>query len=56
MPKPGKITTEQAVEFVKALARGERDRGEIIKNGISNQYNEAIATKGRSLLDVTPGL
>lgn len=55
-PMPGKITTEQAVEFVKALARGERDRSEIIKNVISNQYNEVIATKGRSLLDVIPGL
>ena len=55
-PMPGKITTEQAIEFVKSLARGERDRSEIIKNVISNQYHEAIATKGRSLLGVIPGL
>ena len=55
-PMPGKITTEQAIEFVKSLARGERDRSEIIKNVISNQYHEAIATKGRSLLGIIPGL
>ncbi|RYF75449.1 MAG: pyruvate oxidase, partial [Cytophagaceae bacterium] len=55
-PMPGKITTEQAVEFVKALARGERDRSEIIKTVISNQYQEAVATKGRSLLNLIPGL
>ncbi|NID12146.1 thiamine pyrophosphate-dependent enzyme [Fibrivirga algicola] len=55
-PMPGKITTVQAVEFVKALARGERDRSEIIKTVISNQYQEAVATKGRSLLNLIPGL
>jgi pyruvate dehydrogenase (quinone) len=55
-PMPGKITTEQALEFAKALARGERDRSEIIKNVVVNQFNEAVATKGRSLLDVIPGL
>ena len=55
-PMPGKITTDQAIEFAKALARGERDRSEIIKNVIKNQVQEAIATKGRSLLGVIPGL
>ena len=55
-PMPGKITTEQALEFAKALVRGERDRSEIIKNVVANQFNEAVATKGRSLLDVIPGL
>ncbi len=55
-PMPGKISTTQAIEFAKALARGERDRSEIIKNVVSNQFHEAIATKGRSLLDVIPGL
>lgn len=54
-PMPGKITTEQAFEFAKALARGEQDRSEIIKNVISNQFHEAVATKGRSLLDLIPG-
>ncbi|QMW00663.1 thiamine pyrophosphate-dependent enzyme [Spirosoma foliorum] len=54
-PMPGKITTDQAIEFAKALVRGERDRSEIIKNVISNQFHEAVATKGRSLLDILPG-
>ena len=55
-PMPGKITTEQAIEFAKALVRGERDSSEIIKNVISNQFHEAIATKGRSLLNILPGV
>jgi pyruvate dehydrogenase (quinone) len=53
---PGKVSTTQAIEFAKALARGERDSSEIIKNVVKNQFREAIATKGRSLLDVIPGL
>ena len=53
-PLPGKITTIQAVEFAKALVRGEKDGGEIIKNVLVNQVKEAIATKGRSLLNVLP--
>ncbi|ADB42328.1 thiamine pyrophosphate-dependent enzyme [Spirosoma linguale] len=55
-PMPGKITTDQAIEFAKALVRGEKDRSEIIKNVITDQFNEAVATKGRSLLNVIPGL
>jgi pyruvate dehydrogenase (quinone) len=55
-PMPGKITTDQAIELTKALARGERDSGEIIKNILSNQFREAVATKGRSLLTVIPGI
>ncbi|GAB2538774.1 thiamine pyrophosphate-dependent enzyme [Spirosoma aerophilum] len=55
-PMPGKITTDQAIELTKALARGERDTGDIIKNIISNQFREAVATKGRSLLTVLPGI
>lgn len=55
-PMPGKITTVQAVEFMKALVRGERDSSEIIKTVISNQYHEAVATKGRSLINLVPGL
>jgi len=53
---PGKVSTAQAIEFAKALARGERDTSEIIKNVIKNQFREAVATKGHSLLDVIPGL
>ncbi|WP_080058924.1 thiamine pyrophosphate-dependent enzyme [Spirosoma aerolatum] len=55
-PMPGKITTEQAIEFVKSMTRGERDRSEIIKTVVKNQVREAIETKGRSLLNVIPGL
>ena len=55
-PMPGKINTTQALEFAKALARGERDTSEIIKNVVKDQFREAVATKGRSLLNVIPGL
>ena len=55
-PMPGKVSTAQALEFVKALARGERDTSEIIRNVVKNQVRETIATKGRSLLNVIPGL
>ena len=53
---PGKVSTAQAIEFTKALARGERDTSEIIKNVIKDQFREAVATKGKSLLSVIPGL
>ncbi|RZK30289.1 MAG: pyruvate oxidase, partial [Hymenobacter sp.] len=53
---PGKVSTTQAFEFAKALARGERDTSEIVKNVIKDQFREAIATKGKSLLNVIPGL
>lgn len=53
-PMPGKITTVQAIEFAKSLVRGEKDRNEIIKNVLKNQVKEAVATKGRSLLNVLP--
>lgn len=55
-PMPGKITTDQAIELTMALVRGERDRGDIVKNIIGNQVREAAATKGRSLLTVLPGI
>ncbi len=55
-PMPGKITTDQAIALTKALIRGERDSGDIIKNIIGNQFREAVATKGRSLLTVVPGI
>ncbi|GAB4016585.1 thiamine pyrophosphate-dependent enzyme [Spirosoma koreense] len=55
-PMPGKITTTQAMEFAKSLARGEKDRNDIIKNVLGNQLSEAVATKGRSLLTLIPGI
>jgi pyruvate dehydrogenase (quinone) len=41
-PMPGKITTDQAWEFAKALARGEKDRWEIIKTITENKVREVI--------------
>jgi pyruvate dehydrogenase (quinone) len=41
-PMPGKITTDQAWEFAKALLRGERDRWEIIKTVAENKVREVI--------------
>jgi pyruvate dehydrogenase (quinone) len=41
-PMPGKITTDQAWEFAKALARGEKDRWEIIKIVAENKVREVI--------------
>lgn len=37
------------------MVRGEADRGSIIKNFVRNQVTEAVATKGRSLIDLIPG-
>ena len=55
-PMPPHVTTDQAIAFGKALLRGERDTSEIVKNLLRDQYREAVATKGRSLLSVVPGL
>jgi pyruvate dehydrogenase (quinone) len=41
-PMPGKITTEQAWRFAKALARGEKDRFDIIKTVIEDKVREVI--------------
>jgi len=41
-PLPGKITTEQALHFAKALARGQKDRWEIIKTVAENTIREVI--------------
>jgi len=41
-PMPGKITTDQAWQFAKALARGEKDRWEIIKTVAENKVREVI--------------
>ncbi len=41
-PMPGKITTEQAIHFAKALARGEKDRFDIIKTVLEDKVREVI--------------
>jgi pyruvate dehydrogenase (quinone) len=41
-PLPGKITTEQALHFVKALARGQKDGWEIIKTVVENAIREVV--------------
>ncbi len=41
-PLPGKISTEQALHFAKALMRGERDRWEIIKTVLKDKVREVV--------------
>jgi pyruvate dehydrogenase (quinone) len=41
-PLPGKITTEQAVHFAKALARGQKDGWAIIKTVMANAIREVV--------------
>jgi len=41
-PMPGKINTEQAIKFAKALARGEKDRWKIIKTVVEDKVREVI--------------
>ena len=41
-PMPGHVTTEQAWQIAKALARGEKDRWEIIKTVAKNKVREII--------------
>ncbi len=41
-PMPGKITTDQAIHFAKALARGEKDRWKIIKTVAEDKVREVI--------------
>ena len=41
-PMPGKITTEEALHFAKALARGEKDRWDIIKTVVKDRVREVI--------------
>lgn len=41
-PLPGKITTEQAWHFAKALARGQKDRFDIIKTVLEDKVREVI--------------
>jgi pyruvate dehydrogenase (quinone) len=41
-PLPGKIKTDQAWQFAKALARGQKDRWEIIKTVVENKIREVV--------------
>ena len=41
-PMPGKITTEQALHFAKALVRGQKDRLDIIKTVVEDRVREVI--------------
>jgi pyruvate dehydrogenase (quinone) len=41
-PLPGKITTEQALHFAKALARGQKDGWELIKTLVENTIREVV--------------
>jgi pyruvate dehydrogenase (quinone) len=41
-PMPGKVTTKQAIHFAKALARGEKDRWDIIKTVVEDKVREVI--------------
>lgn len=41
-PLPGKITTDQAWHFAKALARGQKDRWDIMKTVVENKIREVV--------------
>ena len=41
-PLPGKITIEQAWQFAKALARGQKDRWDIIKTVVKDKVREVV--------------
>ena len=41
-PMPGKITTEQALHFAEALAKGQRDRWGIIKTVLEDTVREVV--------------
>ena len=41
-PMPGQITTAQALNFSKALARGDKERMAIIKDVIADKVREVI--------------
>jgi pyruvate dehydrogenase (quinone) len=41
-PMPGKITTDQALHFAKALLRGQKDAGKIIKTIAEDQIREVV--------------
>jgi pyruvate dehydrogenase (quinone) len=41
-PLPAKVTTEQALHFAESLAKGEPDRGKIMRNAIGERVREMI--------------
>lgn len=41
-PMPGNITMEQSLHFAEALARGDKDRKEIVKTVVENKVREVI--------------
>lgn len=41
-PLPGKINSDQAWQFTKSMARGQKDRMEIIKTVIENKIREVV--------------
>jgi pyruvate dehydrogenase (quinone) len=41
-PLPGKITTDQAWQFAKALAKGQKDGWEIVKTVVENKVREVV--------------
>jgi pyruvate dehydrogenase (quinone) len=41
-PLPGKITTDQAWQFTKSMARGEKERVEILKTVLENKIREVV--------------
>ncbi len=41
-PMPGKITTKQALHFAQALARGQRDRWDIVKTVAEDKVREVV--------------
>ena len=41
-PMPGNITTQQALKFAQALAKGQRKRFEIIKTVLEDQIREVV--------------
>jgi hypothetical protein len=41
-PMPGKITTKQAMHFAEALARGQKDRWDIIRTVAEDKVREVV--------------
>jgi pyruvate dehydrogenase (quinone) len=41
-PMPGKVTTDQALHFAKALLRGQKDAAKIIKTIAEDQIREVV--------------
>jgi pyruvate dehydrogenase (quinone) len=49
-PMPGKVTTDQAIKFAKALARGEADRGAIIKQVAKDVVKDVLPARVREVV------